>query len=232
MSNYIKATNFATKDTLASGNPNKIVKGTEIDAEFTAIASAVSSKANINAPVFTGSVTLPGAPTTGLHAATKDYVDTTVGTLGTMASQNASSVAITGGSITKASLNSILEVATVSASAPTSTTNYDFLTQAVRYFTSNCTTNFTVNIRGNSSTSLDSVMSTGQAATMVLMITNGSTAYYPSTIQIDGNTVTPKYPGGFAVTAGNPNSVDIYTLTIIKTASATFSAFVSQTKFA
>lgn len=227
MSNYIKATNFATKDTLATGNPSKIVKGTEIDAEFTAIASAITSKANINAPVFTGSVTLPGAPSTGLHAATKDYVDTLVGTLGTMAPQNASAVAITGGSI-----SSILEGATVTATAPSSSINYDFATQSVRYYTANATTNFTVNIRASSSVSLNTLMAVGQTATMVLMVTNGATPYYPTTIQVDGTTITPKYQGGFAVTAGNANSIDIYTLTVIKTANATFTAFVSQTKFA
>jgi hypothetical protein len=227
MSNYIKATNFATKDTLATGNPSKIVKGTEIDAEFTAIASAVSSKANINAPVFTGSVTLPGAPTTGLHATTKDYVDTLVGTLGTMASQSASAVAITGGSI-----SSIREKATVNASAPASSINYDFSTQAVLVYTSNATNNFTVNVRGSSSVSLNTLLAVGESATMVLMISNGATPYYPTTIQIDGTTITPKYQGGLTVTAGNPNSIDVYTLTVLKTASATYTAFISQTKFA
>jgi hypothetical protein len=227
MSNYIKATNFTTKDTLSTGNPNKIVKGTELDVEFTAIASAVNSKADINSPTFTGTVTLPGAPASALQAATKDYVDTLVGTLGTMAPQNASAVAITGGSI-----SSILEGATVTATAPSATTNYDFATQAVRYYTSNATTNFTVNIRASSSVSLNTLMAVGQTATMVLMVTNGSTPYYPNIIQVDGTTITPKYQGGFNITAGNANSVDIYTLTVIKTASATFTAFVSQTKFA
>ena len=60
MSDYIKATNFATKDTLSTGNPNKIIKGTEIDTEFNAIASAVASKSDINSPSFTG---IPEAPT-------------------------------------------------------------------------------------------------------------------------------------------------------------------------
>lgn len=60
MSDYIKATNFATKDTLSTGNPNKIIKGTEIDTEFNAIASAVASKSDINSPTFTG---IPAAPT-------------------------------------------------------------------------------------------------------------------------------------------------------------------------
>lgn len=60
MSNYTKATNFTAKDTLPTGDSNKIVKGTEIDTELTAIASAISSKADSNSPTFTGT---PAAPT-------------------------------------------------------------------------------------------------------------------------------------------------------------------------
>ena len=56
--------------------------------------------------------------------------------------------------------------------------------------------------------------------------------YYNSSITIDGNAVTPKYTGGTAFTAGNANSIDAYSYTIIKTASATFTVLVSQTKFA
>ena len=61
MSNYTKSTNFATKDTLASGNPSKIVKGTEIDTEFNAIASAIASKADLASPTFTGTPAVPTA---------------------------------------------------------------------------------------------------------------------------------------------------------------------------
>lgn len=60
MSNYVKSTNFTTKDTLNSGDPNKIVKGTELDTEFIAIASAIQSKADLASPAFTG---VPTAPT-------------------------------------------------------------------------------------------------------------------------------------------------------------------------
>lgn len=63
MSNYVKSTNFTTKDTLNSGDPNKIVKGTELDTEFIAIASAVSSKADLASPAFTGVPTAPTAAT-------------------------------------------------------------------------------------------------------------------------------------------------------------------------
>ena len=60
MSSYVKATNFATKDTLPTGDSNKIVKGTEIDNEFNAIAGAITSKADLASPTFTGT---PAAPT-------------------------------------------------------------------------------------------------------------------------------------------------------------------------
>lgn len=60
MSNYVKATNFTAKDSLPSGNSGKIIKGAELDTEYTAIASAVASKADINSPTFTGT---PAGPT-------------------------------------------------------------------------------------------------------------------------------------------------------------------------
>ena len=60
MSNYSKTTDFAAKDALTTGNANKIVKGTEIDDEFSAIQTAVNTKADVNSPTFTGT---PAAPT-------------------------------------------------------------------------------------------------------------------------------------------------------------------------
>ncbi len=70
MSNYTKATDFAVKDSLASGNPAKIVKGTEIDSEFSAIASAVNSKADKANPAFTGTATAVDLTVTGTFDAT------------------------------------------------------------------------------------------------------------------------------------------------------------------
>jgi hypothetical protein len=65
MSNYTKTTNFAAKDALTSGDPNKIVKGTEIDAEFNNIAVASATKANSNNPTLTGTVTAATVNVTG-----------------------------------------------------------------------------------------------------------------------------------------------------------------------
>jgi hypothetical protein len=73
MTNYVKSTNFATKDTLTSGDPLKIVKGTEINTEFDNIATAVATKADLTSPTFTGTPTLP----TGTTGVTQSYGDNT-----------------------------------------------------------------------------------------------------------------------------------------------------------
>jgi hypothetical protein len=80
MSNYTKATNFASKDSLSTGNPAKVIKGTEIDAEYTAIASAISSKADSNSPTFTGTPLAPTASsgTSTTQIATTAFVATAV----------------------------------------------------------------------------------------------------------------------------------------------------------
>lgn len=81
MANYVKATNFTAKDSLPSGNAGKIVKGAEIDTELTAIASAISSKADINSPALTGTPTAPTAATSTntTQIATTAFVQTAIG---------------------------------------------------------------------------------------------------------------------------------------------------------
>ena len=74
MSNYTKATNFAAKDSLPSGNAGKIIKGTEIDTEYNAIASAISSKADTDSPTFTGT---PLAPTQATATTSNTQIATT-----------------------------------------------------------------------------------------------------------------------------------------------------------
>jgi hypothetical protein len=126
----------------------------------------------------------------------------------------------------------IAEPATVSATAATGTIAYDVTTQSVLYYTSNASANWTVNFRGSSGTSLNTLMTTGQMMTLAFLVTNGATAYYNSAVQVDGSSVTPKWQGGTAPAAGNASSIDVYTYTIVKTGSAAFTIFASQTKFA
>jgi hypothetical protein len=126
----------------------------------------------------------------------------------------------------------IAEVNTISATAATGTINYDITTQSVLYYTTNASGNFTVNFRGSSGTSLNTVMQTGESISATFLVTNGATAYYNSAVQVDGSSVTPKWQGGTAPTSGNASSIDSYTYVIIKTASATFTVLASVTKFA
>jgi hypothetical protein len=135
---------------------------------------------------------------------------------------------LSGGSL----LKRVKETTTVSATAAANTISYDFITQSVLYYTSDATGNWVLNVRGDSGTTLNSVMSTGQSATVAFLATQGATAYYQTALQIDGSAVTPKYQGGSAPTEGNASGVDAYVFTIIKTADATFTALGSQTQFA
>ena len=128
-------------------------------------------------------------------------------------------------------LTNAAEVVTVSATAATGTINYYPTSQSILYYTSNASANWTVNFAGSSGTTMNSIMSVGQAITVAFLVTQGSTAYYNNAVTIDGTSVTPKYQGGTAWSAGNASSVDIYTYTIVKTGSAAFTVFASQTQF-
>jgi hypothetical protein len=134
-------------------------------------------------------------------------------------------------------LNSPEERMNISASTSTGTINVDLATAGIWYYTNNAAANHTVNFRFSSNTSLLSVLTSGDSITAAWMNTNGSTAYYPNVIQVDGTTITPKWQGGTAPSSGNASSVDIYTFTIARvsstsTVASAVTVFGSQTKFA
>jgi len=120
----------------------------------------------------------------------------------------------------------------VSATAATGTVALDVLTSGILYYTSNASANWTLNVRGSSGTTLNDSLTTNDSITVVFFVTNGGTPYYQTGFQIDGSAVTPKWQNGTAPAAGNANSIDIYSYTIVKTGNAAFTAFGSQTKFA
>jgi hypothetical protein len=126
----------------------------------------------------------------------------------------------------------IRETTTVSATAATGTVNLDVATQSILYYTTNASANWTLNVRGSASTTLNSLMSVGQTITVTFMATQGATAYYESALTIDGSSVTPKWQSGITPVSGNANSVDAYAYAIIKTAAATFTVLASQTRYA
>jgi hypothetical protein len=128
-------------------------------------------------------------------------------------------------------LTSPKEVNTTTAGPATGTVDLDVVTSSVLIFTSDATADWTLNVRGNGATTLDSIMATGEQISVVFETPIGATAYEPTAFNVDGSAVTPLWLGGSAPT-GNINSTDVYIYTIRKTGAATFTVLASQNKFA
>lgn len=129
-------------------------------------------------------------------------------------------------------IQEIIEKAEVSATAMDANANVDILTSAVVYYTANSTANCTLNIRGNSTVALNTVMSTNQSLSLAFVVTNGATAYSIGDVHIDDANTAVKWSGGSAPT-GSANSVDAYTFTVIKTGvAAEYTLLGSKTQFA
>lgn len=138
------------------------------------------------------------------------------------------------GTLTEAVTRGLEEDVNIVASAATGTINFEFATASIWYYTSNATANHTLNLRYSSTATLNNNLAVGDAITLVWLNTNGTSAFYPNVIQVDGQTsgVTVRWQGGSAPTAGNASSIDAYVFTVIKTANATFTILASQTRFA
>jgi hypothetical protein len=236
---WIGATGDITALTAGTGisitNPTGPIPTVAIDTAVTADLTTAQTLTNktLTTPIIatisnTGTLTLPTSTDTIVGRATTDTL-----TNKTLTSPTINTATIAGGTNTGSVLVSPEERTTVSATAATGTINFDAVTQGVLYYTSNASANWTLNIRGNSGTTLSSMLAVGDAITVTHLVTQGSTAYYNSAVQIDGSAVTPKYQGGTAFAAGNASSIDAYVYTVVKTAATpTYTVFASQTKFA
>lgn len=191
-------------------NASASIPLSQLDANFTALSGAINGIAN-------GVESLANVQVTGGNIANVTIVS------GTFSSANVADVLLT---------NNNRELATIEANAATGTINFDVLTQQVLYFTANASADWTLNVRGDGSTTLNDSMETGESVTIAFLATQGATAYYANVYTVDSVSVTPKWQGGSAPTAGNPDSVDAYVLNIVKTANATYTVFASQTQFA
>ena len=126
----------------------------------------------------------------------------------------------------------IMETANVSNIVLTGNVNINVLDGVVYYFTQPASSTWTFNLRGNSHTSIDSILSTGESLTVAFGCTQGPQGYVSDKILVDGEYVYPKWQGGAPPTSGSNSSVDMYSFTLIKTAARQYSAFASQTRFA
>jgi hypothetical protein len=199
------------------------------------VDSAASTQTLTNKSIALGTNTITGT-IAEFNTALTDQNFATVAGSETLTNKTLTSAALTAPVITgTASIAQMMENVAISATAATGTVNYDVLTNgAVTYYTSNASGNWTLNLRGDGSTTMNSVMSTGKSLTVAFLVTNGGTAYYQTALQVDGTTsgVTVEWQNGTAPAAGNINSIDVYSVTLIKTGSATYTALASQTKFA
>jgi hypothetical protein len=189
-------------------------------ATVTTIAGLTLTSPTISTITNTGTVTLPTATDTLVGRATTD----------TLTNKTLTSPVINAATFSDGVIKGLEEDVNIVASAATGTINFDVSTASVWYYTTDASANHTLNFRYSSEVSLNDSLATGDAITLVWLNTNGSTAYYPNAITIDGNAVTPKVPA--AITSGNASAIDVYSFTIIKTASATFTVLETQTKFA
>jgi hypothetical protein len=219
----------AGKSMFVFNNGTNVVDATTYLSSLTLGTDLAVADGGTGASTFSSGALLKGAGTSPITTATvgTDYVApgtaTTFTALQTFAGTSSNADLKT---------SNILETATISATAATGTIDYDVTTQSVLYYTTNASANWTVNFRGSSGTSLNTIMATGESLSVTFLVTQGSTAYYNSAIQVDGSSVTPKWQGGTAPTTGNASSIDSYTYVILKTGSAAFTVLATQTKFA
>lgn len=183
---------------------------------------------------------------TGLSVATNamvDAADTLLVALGKLQAQVTARVQKSGdsmsGKLTLPGSTSALallltnasEKITIAASPATGTVNFDVTTQSLLWYTQNATGNWTINVRGNASNTLNSMLGIGETVTVSFWAAQGATAYRPTTIQVDGAAPAAIKWQSAAPTAGNSSAIDIYTLSIVKTANATFTVMASQVPF-
>ena len=155
---------------------------------------------------------------TGLTAGTGITITNPTGPVPTIAISNG------------ATLTSPKETIALSAVAATGAININTIVSTVDIRTVNATGAYTLNVRGDASTTLDSLMASGEQISVVFESPNGVTPYYPTTFYVDGNAITPKWLGSVPV-AGNASSTDVYVYTVRKTGAATFTCVASQNKF-
>ena len=207
------------------GNATSAIPLTQLDQNFNTVATLGNASIGLgNTTTTVGNLTLTNVTlSSGTSNMTLGNTAVTIGSATTSVGNLA---------LTNVTITTIQEPANVTATAANATINMELLNSAILYLTSNAAGNFTVNFRGSSTTALNNVMSNNTSLACTVLATQGNTAYYNSVVQVDGNSVTPKWQGGSAPTSGNASSIDSYTYVIFKTGSATFTVLASQTKFA
>ena len=198
------------------------------------IAGDTSGSITVAAPAAAGTNTITMPASTGTMALTSDItteIPSQTGNAGKLLTTNGSA-ASWGGVSDYTTFTNLTEKVTVAATAATGTINYDTNTQSVVYYTSAAVGDWTINFRASSGATLNSVIATGEAITLVHLVTLTGSEYRNTVVQVDGSSITPEWQGGSAPTEGNANSIDSYSYTIIKTGDAAFTILAALVQFA
>jgi len=209
------------------GNATTSIPLTQLDANFNTTATLGNTAIGLgNTTTSVGNLTLTNVT---IVSGTSAVGNVTIGNTTVGLGNTATSIGNL--ALNNATIENIQEPANVVAFAATGTINMDILSNVVMVLTSNAAANWTVNFRGNSGTTFNNAVAVGNAINTSMLVPQGATAYYNSAVTIDGNSVTPKYQGGTAWTAGNANSTDTYSYVVVKTAANTYTVLTSQTQF-
>ena len=210
------------------GNATTSIPLTQLDANFNTTATLGNTAIGLgNTTTSVGNLTLTNVT---IVSGTSLVGNVTIGNTTVGLGNTATSIGNL--ALNNATIENIQEPANVVAFAATGTINMDILSNVVMVLTSNAAANWTVNFRGNSGTTFNNAVAVGNAINTSMLVPQGATAYYNSAVTIDGNSVTPKYQGGTAWTAGNANATDTYSYVVVKTAANVYTVLTSQTKFA
>ena len=210
------------------GNATTSIPLTQLDANFNTTATLGNTAIGLgNTTTSVGNLTLTNVT---IVSGTSLVGNVTIGNTTVGLGNTATSIGNL--ALNNATIENIQEPANVVAFAATGTINMDILSNVVMVLTSNAAANWTVNFRGNSGTTFNNAVAVGNAINTSMLVPQGATAYYNSAVTIDGNSVTPKYQGGTAWTAGNANATDTYSYVVVKTAANVYTVLTSQTQFA
>jgi hypothetical protein len=185
----------------------------------------VSGSANISENIFVPNI-VATAITSSLYG-TSSWANTAT-SMATAFTEDATSLTFT----KTLSIQQTNELVTISGTGAASTIDIDMLTGSLYYYTGSSTSNFAFNFRASPTQTLSSLLSVGKSWTTAVGVTNGASAYYSISCSIDGTVVTPRWANGVVPTEGNPNSIDFYTFSIIKTSTAPdYIILASQTQY-
>ena len=207
-----------------SNGTNQTLINTDSGIQWGSYSDA--TKLPLTGGTMTGPLILSGNPTTALGASPKQYVDAVTTAL------NNAVLLLVPLSNNNVAFTSPLEPTYVTSTAPASTMNlYVSTNSSSVLITSNAANNWVFNVAATSGATLNSLLSNNEEITIAVRVKQGPTPYYCTGINIDGVSQTVNWQGGSAPSFGYASGYDIYTINIVKTASATYSVFAALTQF-